>query len=544
MLRLAGCMRSLTILSLLGTSLVLAATPDDWRNRTIYQLVTDRFATSDDSGPHCDTSDRQYCGGTWQGIISKLDYIQDMGFDAVWISPVVANVEGNTSYGEAFHGYWTQDITSLNSHFGTEGDLKSLSAALHNRSMYLMVDVVVNHFVSSSDPPDYSTFFPFSSQSDFHPRCFITDYNNQTDVEQCWLGDTKLPLVDLNTEDDSVVNVLYSWIQKLVNDYSIDGVRIDTVKHIRKDFWPGFAQSAGVFTIGEVLDDDPSYVAPYTQVIDAVLDYPTWFPLITAFQNTTGNLTALAAKVWEAQAVYKNGEMLTGSFLENHDQPRFQSITQDEALIRNAMAWPFVQDGIPILYYGQEQGYQGGQDPANREALWLSEYEEQKPLVTFVKLLNAARRAAVAQNSKFLTTPAKLYAVTPSTLAVSKPPMLALLTNGGNDSVPIWNIPDAGYASHEELVDVLTCTAVVADKNGGLLVQGSLGNPQILLPTSALSQNGTFCSNMATSQGQASAAAPRPHPLGLMNRFVVDAVPIAVTLVVVLLAGHSSLLIG
>jgi alpha-amylase len=69
------------------------------------QLITDRFATTDDAARPCDTSQRKYCGGTWEGIIHHLDYIQSMGFDAVWISPVVANIEGTTAYGEAFHGY-------------------------------------------------------------------------------------------------------------------------------------------------------------------------------------------------------------------------------------------------------------------------------------------------------------------------------------------------------------------------------------------------------------------------------------------------------
>ena len=130
--------------------------------------------------------------------------------------------------------------------------------------MYLMVDVVVNHMVSSADPPDYSNFSPFSTQSDFHSECFITDYSNQTNVEQCWLGDKNVPLVDLNTEDDNIVSTMNSWIKGLVSDYSIDGVRIDTVKHVRKDFWPDFVSSAGAFTIGEVLHEDPSYVADYT----------------------------------------------------------------------------------------------------------------------------------------------------------------------------------------------------------------------------------------------------------------------------------------
>lgn len=115
-----------------------------------------------------------------------------------------------------------------------------------------MLDVVVNHLVYPSNPPDFSDFKPFNSQSNFHSECFISDYNNQTDVEQCWLGDSSLPLADTNTEDDDVVSSLYDWIKNLVSTYSADGVRIDTVKHIRQDFWPDFASNAGVFTIGEV----------------------------------------------------------------------------------------------------------------------------------------------------------------------------------------------------------------------------------------------------------------------------------------------------
>ncbi|EIW57027.1 glycoside hydrolase family 13 protein [Trametes versicolor FP-101664 SS1] len=529
MLRLA------LLTSLLATS-AFAASADEWRNRTIYQVITDRFATSDGSSPSCDTSQRQYCGGTWKGLVGKLDYIQNMGFDAVWISPVVANVEGNTTYGEAFHGYWTQDINSLNSHFGTADDLKSLSTALHNRGMYLMVDVVVNHMVGTADPPNFSAFQPFSSQSDFHSECFVSNYDNQTEVEQCWLGDKNVPLVDINTEDNDVVTTMNNWISTLVSNYSVDGVRIDTVKHVRKDFWPDFAKSAGVFTIGEVLNNETSYVSAYTQVIDAVLDYPSWFPLVAAFQTSNGNLSALAATVQQAQSSYKDGEFMTGAFLENHDQPRFQSLTQDSALIKNAMTWPFVQDAIPILYYGQEQSYAGGADPANREALWLSGYVEDKPLVTHVKTLNAARKAAIAANSSFLTTAVKFPSSgSDSTMAILKPPMLALLSNGGSSSTPKWTVSDAGFQANEELVDVLTCTKMNADSNGGVTVQGSGGSPQVLIPTSALSTAGTTCSSLATVTQTSSAR-------GWVDG-AADSLPVLAALVLAVWAAQSSLVL-
>ena len=268
------------------------------------QLVTDRFATTDGSSPTCNTEDRKYCGGTWQGVVKKLDYIQGMGFDAVWISPVVKNVEGTTAYGEAFHGYWTSDITQLNSHFGSADDLKALSKALHDRGMYLMVDVVVNHMAATQDPPDFGSFTPFNTQSDFHKECLIQagDYfNNQTAVEQCWLGDSKMPLADINTEDTNIVNTWNTWIGDLVKNYSVDGVRIDTVKHVRKDFWPDFTKSAGVFTIGEVLDNRTTYVTDYTR---KPLDYLS-SKLLTVVQRSltpssiipTGTLLPTASRL-------------------------------------------------------------------------------------------------------------------------------------------------------------------------------------------------------------------------------------------------------
>lgn len=120
--------------------------------------------------------------------------------------------------------------------------------------------------------------------------------------------------------------------------------------------------------------------------------------------------------------------MSTGAFSENHDQPRLQSITTDQSLVKNAMAWSFVSDGVPITYYGQEQGFTGSQDPSNREAyvsvnlvngcgetdvgecrLWSSGYLTQnKPLVMHVTTLNQARKAAINASSSFLTTPVRM----------------------------------------------------------------------------------------------------------------------------------------
>jgi alpha-amylase len=164
--------------------------------------------------------------------------------------------------------YWTKDFDTLNPHFGTADDLHALSDALHKRGMYLMFDVVVNHMALPDPKVNFTDFSPpFSDASSFHKRCFVVespDPRNQTHVEQCWLGDAKLPLPDLDTENPTVVGKLLDWIHRLVQDYGADGLRIDTVKHIRKDFWPDFSKAAGVFTLGEVFINDTEYAAQYT----------------------------------------------------------------------------------------------------------------------------------------------------------------------------------------------------------------------------------------------------------------------------------------
>jgi alpha-amylase len=142
--------------------------------------------------------------------------------------------------------------------------LTALSAALHSRNMLLMVDVSPNHMGSGSEQDiNYQDYVPWNDESYFHPPNFNITFNppNQTQIETYWIGtEDTVALPDVNTELPEVYNTLYLWIRQLVETYGVDGLRLDTVKHIRKSFWPQFCKSAGVFAIGEVLDGDPEFV--------------------------------------------------------------------------------------------------------------------------------------------------------------------------------------------------------------------------------------------------------------------------------------------
>ena len=160
----------------------------------------------------------------YQGLIQKLYYIKNMGFDAIWISPIVENLENS------YHGYHFTNLYKLNPNFGTEEDFKSLIKACHEKDIWVMVDVVMNH--AALVGVSYSRIYPFNSSEHYHNRCQITNWENRWQVENCRLSD----LPDLNHENKYVEKTLFEWVHNLVKKYDIDGLRLDTIIEVPKWF--------------------------------------------------------------------------------------------------------------------------------------------------------------------------------------------------------------------------------------------------------------------------------------------------------------------
>ncbi|ORX38512.1 glycoside hydrolase superfamily [Kockovaella imperatae] len=456
------------------------------RPRSIYQLITDRFALPNGTTSSCGTAPSGlYCGGTYTGIISELDYIQGMGFDTIWISPVVENIGGMTQYGEAYHGYWTLNPDNLNDHFGTADELKSLSKALHDRGMYLMVDIVINHVAatSSSGFVPNPAYGPFSKHSDYHSFCWVKDYNNQTNVEDCWLGDSEVALPDLNTESQHVIDYWYDWVPKLVSNYSIDALRIDTVKHVDMAFWPGFTQAAGVYSVGEVWNGDAKYVGAYQKEGKVnPLNYPIYDPLVKAFQGSDGSMDDLVSGIAQVKDNFVD-PTLSGVFLNNQDNPRFESYTQDTSLRKNAEAYALIGDGIPIVYYGSEAGFNGGNDPDNREPFWPAGYKTDTDMYGFFKSLNAARSAAGAASSSFYTTQMSVSALSDNEILIVKGSLVSVLSNRGSSGSTALVLPSksTSFPPSAHVVDAVSCDSMTTDQDGDLNLPITNGLPRVLL---------------------------------------------------------------
>lgn len=493
---------SLAIAAIAST--VSALSPAQWRSQSIYQVVTDRFARTDGSTTAtCDTNLGLYCGGTWQGLINKLDYIQGMGFTAVWISPIVENLSGNTPDGSAYHGYWAQNINEVNTNFGTEADLIALSAALHAKGMYLMVDIVTNHmgYVGCGTCVDYSVFTPFDKQSYYHSFCEI-DYNNATSIQVCWEGDNTVSLPDLRTEDSDVSSVWNSWITSLVSKYSIDGLRVDSAQQVDQAFFPPFETAAGVYIVGEVFNGNPSYTCPYQDYMSGVLNYPAYFWITQAFESTSGSISNLVNGINTMKSTCSDTTLL-GSFLENHDNARFPSITSDVSLTKNAIAFTLLMDGIPIVYYGQEQHLNGGDVPYDREALWLSGYDTTSTFYTFIASVNQIRNQAIYVDSSYVTYKAYPVYSDSSVIAMRK-------GSAGSQIVGVFNNQGAsggsytltlsssatGFTASQSVVEILTCTAYTTDSSGNLNVAMAGGLPRVFYPAAKISGS-DVCSNLA-----------------------------------------------
>ncbi|HBM79326.1 MAG: alpha-amylase family glycosyl hydrolase [Clostridiales bacterium] len=353
----------------------------------IYFIMTDRFFNGDKSNDaDVDKNDPSaYHGGDFQGIIDKLDYIKSLGFTTIWITPVVKNQPGG------YHGYWTVDFYKTDEHLGTIDKLKELVQKAHSKDMKVIVDLVVNHTGQQHpwvDDPKYKDWF--------HENVDISDYNDQKLVENGWLAG----LPDLNQDNPEVKKYLIDMAKWWIKETGIDGYRLDTMKHVSKSFWRDFTSEIkkdypDIYLIGEVFDGNIDYVSDYQNTgVDGLLDYPAYFAITDVFKN--GSPEMKLEDVINKGGSYKNRYLL-GTFIDNHDVPRFINDidkNRDEKL-KQALAFMMTYTGIPIMYYGTEIGMDGGKDPDNRRDM---EWSVKSPIMNYVKKLSSIRK-----NNKSLT---------------------------------------------------------------------------------------------------------------------------------------------
>ncbi|WP_149094307.1 family 14 glycosylhydrolase [Paenibacillus terrae] len=367
----------------------------DWSKQSIYFIMTDRFSNGDTSndnygGFNSNNSDqRKWHGGDFQGIINQLDYIQNMGFTAIWITPVTMQ---KSEF--AYHGYHTYDFYAVDGHLGTMDKFKELVRKAHDKNMAVMLDVVPNH-TGDFQPGNGFAKAPFDKADWYHHNGDITgaDYssNNQSKIEN---GDVA-GLDDLNQDNPATANELKNWIKWLLNESGVDGLRVDTAKHVPKGFLKDFDQAANTFTIGEIFSGDPAYVGDYTRYLDAALDFPMYYTIKDVFGRDQ-SMTKIKERYTDDRH-YRDAQT-NGVFIDNHDVKRFLNEASGKPgassekwpQLKAALGFTLTSRGIPIIYQGTEQGFSGGDDPANRENVVLNANHE---LYQYIAKLNRVRNS-------------------------------------------------------------------------------------------------------------------------------------------------------
>ena len=351
---------------------------------TLYLVMTDRFAQGNQTGkpPGDDRAAvRGWHGGNFSGIEQHLDYLQQLGVDTLWATPVASN--GATP--ESYHGYAATDLYAVDPHFGTLEEYRHLSDALHARGMKLVIDLVPNHLGIQHpwvlDPPAPDWFHGtlqnhLAAQHDFYqlvdPHAPRQAWRAITDG---WFTDA---MPDLNQENPLVSRYLIQNAMWWVETANLDGIRLDTFPYVGRAFWHDFhaalhAAYPHLTTVGEVFNGDPEVTSFFAggaahNGIDTGLDTPFDFPVYFALRNVLidGKPMTDLAKVLRQDSLYPHPERLV-TFIGNHDTTRFFTEAKDSvAKLKLALGLSITLRGMPQIYSGDEIGMPGGKDPDNR----------------------------------------------------------------------------------------------------------------------------------------------------------------------------------
>lgn len=410
---------------------------ENWQDQTIYFILTDRFFNGDTTNDKVANLKDQsgnsydetivlegqpasgYNGGDIEGIRQKLQYIKDLGFTAIWMTPPVKCQIAESNY-HGYHGYWASDFTKVDSHMGTLEQYQRFVNEAHELGLYVIQDIVVNHLgdyqkiqkdmtdeimknnqgnISETDfylepesvPYDHPEQLPWAlnnindltydewkNNAFYHYNSPINDYTNLS----IQYDHTSSDLDDMKTESEVVRNLLRGYFRYWIDKAGIDGYRIDTALYVEPDFFEGFindtdSKNMGVrnygiskgkkdfIDFGEAFSQDEKIVGSYTKSDSgtARMDGMIYFPLRYALADTisSGSKTETITNVLNNRYknIYKNPDRLV-TFIDNHDMDRWgHTMNGNEELMKAAYNIIYTIPGIPQVYYGSEQGFTG-----------------------------------------------------------------------------------------------------------------------------------------------------------------------------------------
>lgn len=368
----------------------------------IYHIFPDRFANGN---PATDPKDvqpwdskptyRSYLGGDLKGIHNKLDYLQDLGIQTIYLNPVFASSSN--------HGYETSDYSQIEPRFGTNQEFEDLTADMHRRGMKMVLDGVFNHsgtqFFAFADLVKNQQASAYKDWYQVHAWPVSTEGKP---TYEAWAGHGRLP--KLRVENPAVAEYLLKEVSAW-NKRGVDGWRLDAANEVDSAFWVKFRDrirqdNPQAWACGEIWTDSTAWLQG--DQFDSVMNYPFRDAVLrfVAHGTTTPSefLDALTSNYYlYTPEVAHNLYNLIGS----HDTPRFKTFAKgDDQLCALAAVVQFTWPGVPAVYYGDELGMEGGADPDNRRGMrWDLATPDNALLSTYKKLAHLRRSASFLADS-------------------------------------------------------------------------------------------------------------------------------------------------
>lgn len=357
-----------------------------WQDETVYYVMIDRFNNGDmKNDKDVDVSDPEaFQGGDFQGIIEKLDYLKDMGFTTIALSPIFKNEA------RGYHGYWINDLYKTDEHFGDEKLLQKLVKEAHKRNMKVIVDFVVNHV-----GPHHPWVNDPAKKDWLHPKTELKDATNQEELETSWIEG----LPDLAQENPEVKSYLIGAGKFFIEQADIDGYIVNQANYVSKGFLKSFTSELrkvkpDLYLIGDVESDNPKMISSYESIgFDGLFNYPLVSPLRTAYATTDRSLSEALSISEKNTALFNESGQLINS-MDNLNMPRFTKDAEKQnqhpgTRWKLALTYLYTNPGAPFMYYGSEIALNGGNTPDNRKFM---DFKTDKDLIDYLKKIGELRQ--------------------------------------------------------------------------------------------------------------------------------------------------------
>lgn len=378
----------------------------NWANGAIvYQIFPERFARKNlntDGNWYLTPMNRtEMLGGNLRGIIDALDYLEELGIEVIYLTPIFKSSSN--------HKYNTDDYMEIDPTFGTEHDLKELVEKAHNKNIKIILDGVFNHSGYEFAPfKDLMENQENSKYKDwYYPFSFPLKWK-WGEKPNYWTFGYAGPMPKLNTSNPEVREYIFGVIRKWMS-LGIDGWRLDVADEVSHDFWKAFRKvvksiNKDALIIGEVWYESSPWLLG--DEYDTVMNY-------LFFDNVKKLLVTKEYKVsdFDYENNFLRGRMhtkvqpLLWNLIDSHDTPRF--LTQadnNEEILKLAFALQITLPGMPMIYYGDEVGMQGGKDPdCRRGMLWDENRQNGEIFDYYKKLIKIHKKYSSLKNGKFKT---------------------------------------------------------------------------------------------------------------------------------------------